>query len=248
MKKLLISAKRKDFRGDTPHPEKSNVEFSKIRPVILERDNYTCQYCEFRSKKFQHIHHIDDDHENNDESNLITACPLCHMSQHIGFAGVKGMGTIIYLDQEKHGEFSLSITQEKLNNLVRLLWIRQDNEKDKAAVSQATDYLKRLEQARIDADKVLGTCDPILLANTLKELSDEQYNEREKILDKVFFLPYKEGFVKEHNYWKENVFKGVKNQDWSEISKSNMFDWIAISKLKRTLEGVKRFLTTKKVY
>jgi len=248
LKKLLISAKRKDFRGDTPHPEKSNVEFSKIRPVILERDNYTCQYCEFRSKKFQHIHHIDDDHENNDESNLITACPLCHMSQHIGFAGVKGMGTIIYLDQEKHGEFSLSITQEKLNNLVRLLWIRQDNEKDKAAVSQATDYLKRLEQARIDADKVLGTCDPILLANTLKELSDEQYNEREKILDKVFFLPYKEGFVKEHNYWKENVFKGVKNQDWSEISKSNMFDWIAISKLKRTLEGVKRFLTTKKVY
>lgn len=248
LKKLIVSAKTKDFRGDSPHPEKSNVEFSKVRPLILERDNYTCQYCDLRSKKFQHVHHIDDDHNNNDESNLITACPLCHMSQHIGYAGIKGMGTLIYLDQEKHGEFVLNITQEKLNNIVRLLWIKQDNTEDKEAYNQATDYLKRLEQARVDSDKVIGTCDPILLANTLKEITEEEYLERERSLGKIFFLPFKEGFQREHNYWKEHVFKGVKNQSWSQIATNNMFDWIAISKLKRTLEGIKKFLTIKKVY
>ncbi len=248
MEKLILSAKTKDFRGDSPHPEKSNVEFSKIRPTILERDKYTCQYCGFRSKKFQHIHHLDDDHENNHESNLVTACPLCHMSQHIGFAGVKGMGTLIYLDQEKHGEFSLNISQEKLNNLVRLLWVQQDKDNDKVASTQATDYLKRLEQARVDADKVIGTCDPILLANTLRDISDEEYKNRKAALGNVLFLPYKEGFLREHEYWKNNVFKGVRNQKWSDIAKDNMYDWISISSLKKTLEGVKRFLKLKEIY
>jgi intracellular multiplication protein IcmJ len=248
VERLVISAKTKDFRGDSPHPEKSNVEFSNIRPAILERDNYTCQYCDFRSKKFQHIHHLDDDHDNNTEKNLVTACPLCHMSQHIGFAGVKGMGTLIYLEQESYGEFKLNLTQEKINNLIRLLWLRQDDKVNKDAAIQATDYLKRLEQARVDSDKVIGTCDPILLGNTLRELSEENYLSREKVLGSVFFLPFKEGFSREHKYWKENGFKKVATQDWSKISKGNMFDWIAISKLKPNLEGIKRFLSIKKIY
>jgi intracellular multiplication protein IcmJ len=248
VKNLVISAKTKDFRGDSPHPEKSNAEFSNIRPSILERDNYTCQYCGFRSKKFQHIHHLDDDHDNNSEKNLITACPLCHMSQHIGFAGVKGMGTLIYLEQESHGEFKLNLTQEKLNNLVRLLWVRQDDKINKEASIQATDYLKRLEQARVDADKVIGTCDPILVGNTLRELSEEDYLSRDVALGNVFFLPFKEGFLREHKYWKENRFNKVTKQDWSKIAKGNMFSWIEISKLKPNLEGIKRFLMTKKIY
>lgn len=247
MKNLIVSAKTKDFRGDSPHPEKGNIEFSNIRQSILERDKFTCQYCGFKSKKFQHIHHLDDDHNNNIDSNLITACPLCHMSQHIGYAGIKGMGVLIYLDQERFGEYALNISQEKLNNIVRLLWIRQESD-NKDASNQATDYLKRLEQARVDADKVIGTCDPILLANTLKEITEDEYLEREKALGKVLFLPFKEGFYREHNYWKDNVFKGVANQSWSKIATNNMFDWIAISKLKRNLEGIKKFLTLKKVY
>ncbi len=248
MEKLVVSAKTKDFRGDKPHPEKSNIEFSQIRPVILERDNYTCRYCDFRSKKYQHIHHIDDDHENNNEDNLVTTCPLCHMSQHIGYAGIKGMGTLIYLDQEKHGEFVLNISQEKLNNLVRLLWVQQDNKNNKSAATQATDYLKRLEQTRVDADKVIGTCDPILLANTLKEIDEEHYSSRDQSLGKIFFLPYKEGFAREHEYWKDNLYKSVAKQKWSDIAKNNMFDWIAISKLSRTLAGIKQFLVSKNNY
>jgi len=246
--KLTISAKRKDFRADSPHPSKSDVEFVKIRPIILERDDYTCQYCQFRSKKFQHVHHLDDDHTNNSEKNLITACPLCHMSQHIGFAGLKGMGTLVYLDQETMGEFALGISQEKINALVRLLWIKQEDKTSKEISSQASDYLKRLEQARVDADKIIGTCDPILMANTLRDLSDKDYEERQKVLGKVFFLPFKEGFQREHQYWRDNVYKNVAKQSWPSIAKANMFEWVRISKLKATLEGIKQFLTNKKIY
>lgn len=247
MQRLIISAKRKDFRGDNPHPSKSNVDFNNIRPLILNKHDFTCQYCLFRSKKFQHIHHLDDDHDNNSEDNLVTICPLCHMSQHIGFAGIKGMGTIIYLDQDTCGDFVTKITQEKLNNLVRLLWVRQDGG-DKTASIQATDYLKRLEQTRVDADRLIGTCDPIQLGNALRDLSEEHYEGRAKTLGKVFFLPFKEGFEREHEYWMSENYSKVKNQNWSKISENNMFDWVAISNLSRTFEGIKRFLVAKKVY
>lgn len=248
MKKLIISAKTKDFRADSPHPKKSNVEFNNIRPSILERDDYTCQYCGFRAKKYQHIHHLDDDHDNNTEENLVTICPLCHMSQHIGIAGVKGMGTLIYLDQETFGDFRLNLSQEKLNHFVRLFWLRQENKIHKDAAIQASDFLKRLEQARVDSDKVIGTCDPILLGNNLREINDENYLKRNDILENIYFLPFKEGFLKEHKYWKAHKYSKLDKQDWAQISKNNMFTWIAISKLMPNLEGIKRFLSIKKIY
>ena len=55
-------------------------EFNKeLKQFILERDNYTCQCfdCEHTSIKL-HIHHIDYDKQNNNQSNLITLCAKCH--------------------------------------------------------------------------------------------------------------------------------------------------------------------------
>ena len=55
-----------------------------MRFVILERDNYTCQYCGFKSEKWQIVHHIDGNSKNNDHDNLETICSMCNLIHHSG--------------------------------------------------------------------------------------------------------------------------------------------------------------------
>ena len=67
-------------------------EFQDIKPLIKERDNYTCQICGEKEHPMKHqrygeitnlrVHHIDEDITNNLESNLITLCQVCHMRLH----------------------------------------------------------------------------------------------------------------------------------------------------------------------
>ncbi|MBE0506584.1 MAG: HNH endonuclease [Marinospirillum sp.] len=68
--------------------EKCEAEFQRMRPRILERDNWTCQFCGYYSVRhlFQEVHHKDCDHRNNKESNLVTACHFCHMTHHLWYA------------------------------------------------------------------------------------------------------------------------------------------------------------------
>ena len=54
-----------------------------VRKTILERDNYKCNYCGFKSDKYQEIHHLNHNHMDFNESNLVTICPLCHQSFHL---------------------------------------------------------------------------------------------------------------------------------------------------------------------
>ena len=50
----------------------------------MKRDNYTCQYCGFRAEKWQIVHHIDGNPNNNQETNLETVCPMCNLVHHAG--------------------------------------------------------------------------------------------------------------------------------------------------------------------
>ncbi len=244
MKDIVLSVKRKDFRGDSLFPLDNKSQFEKMRPVALERDNYTCQYCDFYSRKYQEIHHLDDDHNNNSIDNLVTTCSLCHMCHHIGFAGVKSKGILIYI----HPENNLGITQAKINNLVRSLWIAQSNKNDKAGTIQALDYLKRFEKLRVSADKHLGSCDPIVLGNFLKELTEEKYDKRNDILKGIYLLPFKEGFQKQTTYWTGNVFKSALQAPWPELAKSRAMEWSEISGFSKNLEGLKSYLSKNKIY
>lgn len=51
------------------------TEFQRIRPIILERDNYRCQYCGAETKE---VHHIDGNRANNKPENLLATCKKCN--------------------------------------------------------------------------------------------------------------------------------------------------------------------------
>ncbi|HEX3053224.1 MAG TPA: NUMOD3 domain-containing DNA-binding protein [Aggregatilineaceae bacterium] len=54
----------------------------KFKRLIRERDNFTCQRCGITEAEYGRtlpVHHLDHDKNNNDPTNLVTACPKCNV-------------------------------------------------------------------------------------------------------------------------------------------------------------------------
>lgn len=62
-----------------------NYGFANTKEMVLNRDNYTCQYCKGKHKDSKlEVHHIiyRSNHGSDDEGNLITLCQTCHKMLH----------------------------------------------------------------------------------------------------------------------------------------------------------------------
>lgn len=62
-----------------------NYGFANTKEMVLNRDNYTCQYCKGKRKDSKlEVHHIiyRSNHGSDDENNLITLCQTCHKLLH----------------------------------------------------------------------------------------------------------------------------------------------------------------------
>lgn len=81
MKKLNPTyAESSNYRGLTQNTRRlSAVEMDGLRAAVLERDKYTCAYCEFHADKWQTVWFIDGDSSNNKKTNLTTVCPMCNL-------------------------------------------------------------------------------------------------------------------------------------------------------------------------
>lgn len=85
MKPLHLSfAPPERWRDATKIAQLSGESWRKLRLKILQRDNYTCTYCGYKAEKYQIVHHIDGNPENNIENNLETICQLCNLIHHAG--------------------------------------------------------------------------------------------------------------------------------------------------------------------
>ena len=81
MKKLYPTfADSSNYRGRTQNTSRlTGKKSADLRIEVLERDEYTCAYCEFQADEWQTINYVDGDSTNNNKSNLITACPMCNL-------------------------------------------------------------------------------------------------------------------------------------------------------------------------
>jgi len=211
MRNLVLSVKRSEFRSDDPKSVESDAVYKKLKPSILKDGDYTCEFCGFKSDKRQHIHHLDDNHNNNKRSNLVIACSLCHMCCHIGFAGEKSLGDLIYLEQD------IGIKQADLNNIIRFLWIGQES-KDSVISEYSENMLDRFYNMTTHARRILRTNDLSVFGDFLMSLSDRDYKAREEKIKGFYFLPNKEGFKADIDVWKKQ--NGIPDPKlWFEIAK-----------------------------
>lgn len=57
--------------------------WSIIRRRIVERDGYRCRICGKDGVESKlNVHHIDWDRSNNEDSNMVTLCGVCHRAVH----------------------------------------------------------------------------------------------------------------------------------------------------------------------
>lgn len=195
-------------RADDPEAEHASIFHSKAAEEIRKRDNFECAFCGFRSSKFQEVHHLDDNHKNENPENLITVCPLCHLCCHLGYAGTSGKAILITIP---------NCTQVELNHLVRALWVASYS-KNESIRKSASATLHRLENRSIAMTAAYGYCDSTVLGAKLASLPPKIYKERKNILKDILLLPRSEPFIEQIKHWKNEEFSDDKFGDWTEYS------------------------------
>lgn len=82
MSEKLRREKHPNWRGGTGNLPYSVGFTRKFKRLIRERDNFTCQRCGITQTEYGRtlqVHHLDHNKDNNDPSNLATACGKCNM-------------------------------------------------------------------------------------------------------------------------------------------------------------------------
>lgn len=238
---LVLSAKKSVWRMHD-HADESEKAFQQIRKTILEASNYACSFCTLQSSKFQEVHHADDDHKNNKPENLYCSCPLCHQVFHIGLAGMKEGGDLVYLPE---------LSQAEVNQLALVIWMvtatdqTQFKDAKQAALftrlagraktlegmlgNRRGTVLLRLKEALrkttltakfppefIDRIK-LSHLSPTLLSNALMALSETEYNNRADLLGGLRMLPCATRFRERIKHWNAEASAVLPIPAWYNI-------------------------------
>jgi len=180
------------------------------RQHILSRDDNTCCDCKLKLARHMEVRHLDENHDNDQDSNLACICPFCHLRDHLGPTGFASAGTIVGAP---------TLTQGQINSLSLAIWYIQarvtstaDIRKEPARLdpdNEETSMQRLLElsmgiwkdlsissvkfapvfSARITEPDVLGG-----ILNELHETSPDTYAKREALLAGLHILPSREAF------------------------------------------------------
>jgi len=228
---LVPGIKTTVSRRNDPNRADADDAFVRVRKGVLRRDNYTCQYCGFTcppkllpgtgGSGYLEVHHIDDDHGNNDEMNLVTICPMCHLVFHVGFHGFQGSATVIWCPWISQEDLSL------LCNCAAVAVYRKGTEIAPAAQA----LLSALESlntpaANIENLSVLAH-DPAALGTALGVLAKTDkglFNQRHLALSELRVLPSIAHFQKAIAFWSDH--RWLPGTTWEEGWKRVHTTWL----------------------
>ena len=190
------------------------------RTKIFERDDYTCQCCGFKSQKYQDILFKNGVRTDSRPENLLTTCIFCHQAFNLDQVYDMRSGVLIWLPE---------IDQATLHHIARAIFVARISQGPIAnAARQALDILlARRDEAR----RRLGTDDPYILANVMRDyLTDRYYEMRQAKLEGIRLFPLDRRIVKEADlefnqfpqilaYWrsKDGPFGGRVPAQWIDL-------------------------------
>lgn len=217
---LGVSLASRDSRNSATKNTTQDSVPAELKQKILERDDYSCQFCGFKAKKYQNIHFINGITTDTRPENMATSCIFCHQCSELDKVGSMRSGVLIWLPE---------IDQAELHNMVRAIYVARISQGPMAdAARRSLDVLiKRRETVK----ERLGTDDPFILATVLKDyVSNKSYEIRDQKLDGVRLFPLDRRIIKEADlefnqfpqilaYWrsKDGPFGGMPPKNWPEI-------------------------------
>ena len=219
---LVLSSNEKSWKKSSTHGTEFDKYYKKkYKPIwdqVWKRDKNTCYYCGFQSQKFQEIHHLNDDHEDNSVDNLVTVCPLCHQNHHLDTVSNTNGGKIIWLPE---------LSQQDLNHLCRAIFVAmyfaEQAEKEQTEVKGFVKIAKLLEasllERQVEVEKHIhnGASDPVNLASALIAMNEEQYENRIDFLKNLKLFHVKTRFSVQTKYWAKNTFASIPIESWLNI-------------------------------
>jgi intracellular multiplication protein IcmJ len=161
---------------------KEDKAFQPVSKRVLERDNYTCQYCGFQAKEYQEVVNLDGNYLNNKLSNMITSCCFCAQGLFIQAAGLDEMGggQLIYLPE---------MSQADLNSFCHVLFCAMGNNTGYQDSAQAIYRSLKFRSQIIDSKFGSGTSNPTVIGQMIIEYQDRFPDKKIDILKDMRLLP-----------------------------------------------------------
>ncbi|MGH8156554.1 MAG: HNH endonuclease [Rhodanobacter sp.] len=230
---LLSVCRDVRFRPAPGHTSAADLRAAKFRQAAIGQTRFgrRCYFCDFgfgQGDDFE-VHHLDGDHTNTQPDNLVPVCVWCHAPWHLDLLALRWRedpGQIIYLPE---------IKQAQLNNLLQVIAYakaeqqRQGKLTDPNATATGslpkanTLYIELARRSQWVEQGREGLSQPAILARVLTEMSEEDYRQRDTLLQGLRYLPPEGRLVEQAVPWHEPgaAFAALDVSSWPSIAGLN---------------------------
>lgn len=191
-----------------------------LKNQVLQRDDYTCRYCGFQSRKYQDINFIGKSDKPAGAQDYATACIFCYQCFHLERIDRMQSGAVVWLPE---------IGQAALHHICRAIYVARISQGPMA--DAARDSMEALLARKEEAKARLGTDSPKILSTVLQDfLEVKEYKSRLAKLKGFRILPLDRRIIKEGDlefnqfpqvlaYWrsKDGPFGEVPPRKWVKV-------------------------------
>lgn len=190
-----------------------------LKNKILQRDDHTCRYCGFQSRKYQEVNFIGKADKATGPDDYATACTFCYQCFHLERIDRMQSGAVIWLPE---------IGQAALHHICRAIYVARISQGPMA--DAARDGMEALLSRKEEAKNRLGADSAKILATILQDfLEPAEYKNRAAKLKGFRILPLDRRIIKEGDlefnqfpqilaYWrsKDGPFGELPPRKWVE--------------------------------
>jgi intracellular multiplication protein IcmJ len=181
---------------------KVDERFKSYEKKVLERDNYTCQFCGFQARVYQDVINIDNNYSNNRIENMTTACCFCSQCFFVESVGVGGYGggTLIYLPE---------LSQTELNSLCHVLFCAITNDTGYKGSAQNIYRSFKFRSQAVEEKFGEGTSDPAVFGQLMIDSGVKTEEVRAPLLKNILLLPSRAKFRVQIEKWAASALEEI---------------------------------------
>nr|WP_322843413.1 hypothetical protein [Methylocella tundrae] len=151
----------------------------------------SCRFCGLKTASWQEPFHLNGDHLDHAGENIVAACVLCHLAQHLDRETIDEEATLVWIPELTQG--ALNALARGVHATLAVHGLPADVARAPAAGAAASEAAFAASMAlRARSEKVealLGTCSPRNLGFALLGLKPDIYSQRATLLGGLRLLP-----------------------------------------------------------